>query len=53
MLETDSTYQVAVLCSVSLGALSGPAPASAQVSAQMFLRLVTLGVFPHDPSVAH
>ncbi len=55
-LETDSTYQVAVLCSVGLGALTagqGPAAsvANAQVSAQLFLRLVTLGVFAHDPSV--
>ena len=50
-LETDSTYQVAVVCSVQLSALSGPAPASAQVSAQLFLRLVTLGIFPHDPGV--
>ncbi|MDP2603664.1 MAG: hypothetical protein Q8S00_13880 [Deltaproteobacteria bacterium] len=50
-LETDSTYQVAVVCSVQLSALSGPAPASAQVSAQLFLRLVTLGILPHDPSV--
>ena len=50
-LETDSTYQIAVLCSVSLSALSGPSPASAEVSAQMFLRLVTLGILPHDPSV--
>ena len=55
-LETDSIYQVAVLCSVGLGALAaGQGPnafvASAQVSAQLFLRQVTLGVFAHDPSV--
>jgi hypothetical protein len=51
-LETDSTYQVAVVCSVDLGALAGPgAVASAEVSALMFLRLVTIGVFAHDPSV--
>lgn len=50
MLDTDSTYQVAVVCSVQLNALAGPAPASAQVSAQLFLRLVTLGIVPHDPS---
>ncbi|RPI35707.1 MAG: hypothetical protein EHM54_07550 [Nitrospiraceae bacterium] len=55
-LETDSIYQVAVLCSVDLGALAagqGPTAfvASAQVSAQLFLRQVTLGVFAHDPRV--
>jgi hypothetical protein len=55
-LETDSTYQVALLCSVGLGALTagqGPTAsvANAQVSAQLFLRLVTLGVLEHHPSV--
>jgi hypothetical protein len=49
-LETDSTYQVAVVCAVEINALSGPAPASAQVTAQLFLRLATLGVLPHDQS---
>lgn len=54
-LETDSTYVVAVVCEVILGALGagqGPAAiASAEVSAQMFLRVATLGVFAHDPKV--
>jgi hypothetical protein len=50
VLETDSTYQVAVVCSVQVNALGGPAAAKAQASAQLFLRLVTLGIVPHDPS---
>jgi hypothetical protein len=50
LLETDSTYKVAVVCTVQLNALAGPAPASAQVNAQLFLRLVTLGILPHDPN---
>ena len=54
-LETDSTYQVAVLCSVSIEARAagqgGGAVASAEASAQLFLRVVTLGIVPHDPKV--
>ena len=53
LLDTDSLYSVAVVCSVGLSALApqGTTPANAQVSAQLFLRLVTLGVLPHDPAV--
>jgi hypothetical protein len=55
-LDTDSTYQVAVLCSVSLDALAAGQGANAvvanvEVSALLSLRLVTLGVLPHDPKV--
>lgn len=54
-LETDSTYQVAIVCEVILSALGAgqgaAAVASAEVSAQMFLRVATLGVFAHDPKV--
>ncbi len=54
-LETDSTYLVAVVCEVVLSALAagqGQAGiASAEVSAQLFLRLATLGIFDHDPKV--
>jgi hypothetical protein len=48
-LDTDSYYYVAILCAADAGAL--PGPANAEVNAQMFLRLVTLGIFPHDPTV--
>jgi hypothetical protein len=54
-LETDSIYLVAIVCEVILtGLAAGQAPAglaSAEVSAQMFLRRATLGIFAHDPSV--
>ncbi len=56
LLATDSTYHVAVICAVSIDARAAgqgatAAIASAEASAQLFLRLVTLGVLPHDPKV--
>jgi hypothetical protein len=55
VLDTDHTYQVAVVCAVSLSAWGigqGPSAvaASVQVSAQAFLRLVTLGIFELESS---
>jgi hypothetical protein len=55
ILDADHTYQIAVVCAVSLSAWGvgqGPSAvaASVQVSAQAFLRLVTLGIFELDSS---
>jgi hypothetical protein len=55
ILDADHTYLVAVVCAVSLSAWAvgqGPSAvaASVQVSAQAFLRLVTLGIFELESS---